>query len=147
MDSFCSALLIGIISGAISSVITGFWLLRYSEFLECKNILQQKISIMHLYVFQLGHKSSHEKLMELQSTVLTMSERFYEAGHKKSVAYLGSMISEIIHLDNMITASSIPTLQISDYFKKWIKDINGLSFSWLALLAPFLKKAKICTRF
>lgn len=139
MNSLCSSLFIGIISGVISSIITGFWLLRYSEFLDCKKYLQQQIGIAHLYVFQLGHQNYHEKLMELQSAVLIMTDRLHEIGHEKSVQCLGDMVSEIILLDNLITSSTIPSLQISDYFKKWIKDTNNLPFSLTALLTPWHK--------
>ena len=140
MDSLCSSLFIGILSGIISSIITGFWLLRYSEFIDCKKSLQQQLGMTHLYVFQLGQANHHEKLMELQSTVLIVTEKLYETGHEKSVRCLGNMTSEVILLDNLIASSAISALQISDYFKKWIKDVNNLPVSWLALLNPCLKR-------
>lgn len=139
MDNLCGSLFIGIISGVFSSIITGLWLLQYSEFLDCKKCLQQQIGIIHLYTFQLRQPNHHEKLMELQSTLQIVIERLHEIGHEKSALFLGNMSSEIILLDNLIASSTIPSLQISDYFKKWIKDTNNLPFSWLALLTPWHK--------
>ena len=145
MDSFWYSLLIGLFSGVISGTITGLWFLRYSEFVECKNILRHQIDITHLYVVQLKHQNYNQKLMELHNIVLTIKDRIYQAGHSKASIALGNIQTEILSLKNLISSSSIPRLQISDYFIAWRKDVDNLSVSWCALMIHPMAEENIKT--